>query len=150
MRRALLCKTHENHWRSKWHGNPEKGFPLALWSLWIKGKYFSLLTLTPFRWNSSSIHWWSSHQRHWFLLDLSAAFDIIDHSILIICLSSWFRIHGSVLKWFKCYSSSRSFWDNVTTVIKSSMVLCAHRHWECLHNPRHYDAQHVCNMILYN
>ena len=38
------------------------------------------------------------------LLDLSAAFDSIDHSILFTRLSSWFGIHDSVLNCFKSYT----------------------------------------------
>jgi len=43
------------------------------------------------------------------LVDLSAAFDTIDHDILITRLSFWFGIHGSVLNWFKSCLLSRTF-----------------------------------------
>ena len=37
------------------------------------------------------------------MLDLSASFDTIDHSTLLSCLSIWFGVSGSVLKWFTSY-----------------------------------------------
>ena len=39
------------------------------------------------------------------LLDQSAAFDTIDHSTLIDCLTSWFAVDGAFLDWFKSYLS---------------------------------------------
>ena len=37
------------------------------------------------------------------LLDLSAAFDTIDHLKLFDCLSSWFGFSNTILNWFKSY-----------------------------------------------
>ncbi len=43
------------------------------------------------------------------LLDLKAAFDTIDHSVLISRLEHWVGIQGNVLKWFQSYFNNRRF-----------------------------------------
>ena len=41
------------------------------------------------------------------LLDLSAVFDMIDHSLLYDCLHDWFGLNVTVFLWIKSYFSNR-------------------------------------------
>ena len=43
------------------------------------------------------------------LLDLSAAFDMVDHQLLLDILRNKFRIEGTALKWFKSYLTGRKW-----------------------------------------
>ncbi len=54
------------------------------------------------------------------LLDLSAAFDMIDHKILLSRLSSRFGIKGKVLSWFESYLKDRKQTVSVNGVTSST------------------------------
>ena len=43
------------------------------------------------------------------LLDLSAAFDTIDHDIIFHRLENRFGVSGLALQWFKSYLSNRTY-----------------------------------------
>ena len=57
------------------------------------------------------------------LLDLSAAFDTIDHSILINRLNTCVGISGKALEWFMSYLSNRSFSVSMGNYVSSSTPL---------------------------
>ena len=57
------------------------------------------------------------------LLDLSAAFDTVDHAILISRLSNRFGVEGTALAWFKSYLTSRQQFVNVEDGMSSRRPL---------------------------
>ena len=56
------------------------------------------------------------------MLDLSAAFDTVDHSILFERLETCFHITGVALQWFKSYLSNRSFNVKIKCSISNGVI----------------------------
>lgn len=56
------------------------------------------------------------------LLDLTAMFDIINHTILISCLEH-FSLQGNVLNWFISYLTNQFFSVNIANFISSTVHL---------------------------
>ncbi len=47
------------------------------------------------------------------LLDLSAAFDTVDHNILLQRLENWVRLSGMVHKWFRSHLEGRGYYVSI-------------------------------------
>ena len=72
---------------------------------------------------SDILEWLDKHQGVFMvLLDLSAAFDTIDHSILLHRLQNNFGISGAVLNWLQSYLSHRSIRVSISGVSSDSLT----------------------------
>ena len=57
------------------------------------------------------------------LLDLSAAFDTVDHAIILQRLEDWVGISGSALNWFKSYVEERKYLAEIGNCVSDQMTM---------------------------
>ena len=57
------------------------------------------------------------------IIDLSAAFDTVDHALLLNILKFKFRISGSALRWLKSFLSGRTQRVRVGDCLSDSLVV---------------------------
>lgn len=57
------------------------------------------------------------------LLDLSAAFDTVDHGILLERLQNWVGLSGTVLNWFRSYLASREYYVALGTHVSERYAI---------------------------
>ncbi len=55
--------------------------------------------------------------------NLSAAFDLVDHNILLSCLESCLGLRGMVLQWFRSYLSNRCFTVQIGHCVSTDIPL---------------------------
>jgi hypothetical protein len=58
------------------------------------------------------------------LLDISAAFDTVDHMLLIARLSNRFGIKGQALKWFESYLHDRKQFVIIDVKSNNKLLQC--------------------------
>ena len=57
------------------------------------------------------------------LLDLSAAFDTVDHDILLDRLKNWVGLSGSVLNWFESYLKNRDYFVSIGDYVSERKIM---------------------------
>lgn len=57
------------------------------------------------------------------LLDLSAAFDTVDHAILLDRLENWVGLSGTALNWFKTYLTDRKYFVSIGNFKSEQMTM---------------------------
>uniref|UniRef100_A0A8C6WDV8 Reverse transcriptase domain-containing protein n=1 Tax=Neogobius melanostomus TaxID=47308 RepID=A0A8C6WDV8_9GOBI len=57
------------------------------------------------------------------LLDLSAAFDTVDHGILLHRLENWVGISGTALNWFKSYLEDRTYFVEIGNCVSDKISM---------------------------
>ena len=62
------------------------------------------------------------HSTFVIMLDLSSAFDTVDHAVLLERLERTFHIKGVVLQWFKSYLHNRSFHVKIKCCISNGVI----------------------------
>jgi len=59
-----------------------------------------------------------------YLLDLTVAFDTVDHDLLMLRLERQFGIRGVVLQWFRSYLTGRTFQVIYADSQSSLVIIC--------------------------
>ena len=57
------------------------------------------------------------------MLDMSAAFDTVDHAILLKRLQSTFGFQGTVIRWFESYLSERTVRVSINDALSDTLEL---------------------------
>lgn len=68
---------------------------------------------------------WNGNMSVLVLLDITAAFDKTDHTILVKILETWVGLCGPVLNWFKTYLENRTFFVSIGNVTsEQTSIIC--------------------------
>lgn len=94
----------------------------------VSSRCFNLVLKSDIVWKQ---HFWvfndillANDSGNFVLLDLTAAFDMVEYSILISCLYQWVGNKGAALDWFLSYLADRIFCVGMGNFMSPSEPLC--------------------------